>query len=55
MPNLPAVDDDFESAMSLVHIMGILPKNIFIFKDPDYDTLKEFYYRLANLLRAKTK
>ena len=55
MGNLPAVDDDFKCAMSLVEMMGIPDENIFVLKDTNHDNIKMFYTKLTHIVLAKTK
>ena len=55
MRDLPAVTDDYKCAMSLVNMMGILPENVFVLQDTNYDTIKEFYTKLTLIIMAKTK
>ena len=55
MGNLPAVDDDFNCAMSLVDMMGIPDENVFVLKDTNHDNIKMFYTKLTHIVLAKTK
>ena len=53
--DLPAVLDDFKTAMHTVKMMGILPENIFQLKDVSYDDLEKYMEWLTWRIVAQTR